>query len=449
MKIKGLITFAMVAMAAIATKQAKAEPTDIASLANVVYVENAEVYSGKSVQLSVKMNNAIEVVGFQCDFYAPEQTSVALDGDGEYVIALSEARTTAKRTNFFGFSQMPDGAIRILASSMQNDTFSGNSGEVATITLNVEKQLTEGVYPLVLRNIVIADANGKAIKVESVETSLTVKNYILGDANNDGEVNIGDYTTITNYILNRNPAQFVKIAADTNEDGEINVGDLSGLVKIILMNAASAPEARRAGLKATDITADENVIYAGDAKLDPDGMVTLSVSMKNSVTSPGFQFDIAFPEGFDVAMDEDGFERIELSTARTSSKRTDTFAFNRIGDRSYRILANSTRGLAFSGNDGEVCTIKLRTTTAIESGKYDVVLSGIVISDLDGKTFKPGHEVVATITVDENVGAELIGFDAVDGAEIYGVDGVRRAGLEPGVNIVRYPNGVVRKVLVK
>ena len=437
------------AIAVFASKQVSSDDTDISKYENVMYVESVETYIGKAVKLSLKMNNAIEAVGFQCDFHAPEGTDVALDEDGDYLIALSNERTNANRTNMFAFAKQPNGAIRILASSMQSLPFSGNEGEVATIMLDVDS-IAAGDHWIILRNIVISDAEGNTYKVPYVKTTLTVKEYEVGDANIDGYVDSGDYTTIVNHILNRHPEPFVLSLADTNCDGKVNVADLPLLVQKIL--DGTMPDnlaARRAGLKATDITADENVIYAGDAKMDADGTVTLSVSMKNSVMSPGFQFDIAFPEGFDVAMDEDGFELIELSAARTTSKKTDTFAYNRIGERSYRILANSTRGLAFSGNDGEVCTIKLKTTTAVEPGDYDVVLSGIVISDLDGKTYKPGHDVVATITVDENVGAELIGVDAVDGAEIYGVDGVRRAGLQPGVNIVRYQNGVTCKIFVK
>ena len=201
---------------------------------NDLYVSNAEVCAGKSIKLSLNMNNYIEVVGFQCDFYAPQNTEVAVDSIGEYAIELSEARTNAKRTNTFDFERMEDGAIRIIACSTMNYPFSGQLGEVATIVLNTSENLEAGDYPLLLKNIVITDALGSSYEQKDVETKLTVKKYEIGDANGDGEVNIGDYTTITNYILNRNPAQFVEIAADTNGDGNIDVADLARLVGILL-----------------------------------------------------------------------------------------------------------------------------------------------------------------------------------------------------------------------
>lgn len=58
--------------------------------------------------------------------------------------------------------------------------------------------------------------------------------FIVGDANGDGEINVGDVATVINYILKRNNAAFVANAADVNGDGEINVGDVSAIINIIL-----------------------------------------------------------------------------------------------------------------------------------------------------------------------------------------------------------------------
>ena len=58
--------------------------------------------------------------------------------------------------------------------------------------------------------------------------------YLRGDANGDGEVNMSDATSITNYILNRPDASFKEIAADANEDGEINMSDVMYIVNYAL-----------------------------------------------------------------------------------------------------------------------------------------------------------------------------------------------------------------------
>ncbi len=63
---------------------------------------------------------------------------------------------------------------------------------------------------------------------------ITADKALLGDANNDGEVNIGDFTAIANYILGERNPNFNTAVADVNNDGHINVGDLTALANISL-----------------------------------------------------------------------------------------------------------------------------------------------------------------------------------------------------------------------
>ena len=59
---------------------------------------------------------------------------------------------------------------------------------------------------------------------------------ILGDANDDGAVDVGDITTIASYILGNTPEAWNADNADANEDGAIDVGDITTTAGIILGN---------------------------------------------------------------------------------------------------------------------------------------------------------------------------------------------------------------------
>ena len=187
--------------------------TNVSLYENIIFVENAEAFVGKSVTLSLKMNNTIVPVGFQCDFYAPSKTSVPTDEDGFYAIDLSTERTTASRHNIFESGLQKDGGIRILAASTRNYPFAGNEGEVITITLNVDADLEEGEYPLILRNVIISDAQSNTYSVDYVKSTLTVSNYTPGDVNGDGSINIGDVTAVVSYIMGAETNVFIKEAA--------------------------------------------------------------------------------------------------------------------------------------------------------------------------------------------------------------------------------------------
>ena len=426
------------------------EDTDLERYENVLFVKGSKGVAGLNTTLSLMLNNTIEAVGFQCDFYAPEKTGVPKDEDGFYMMDLSTERTTYSKTNLFETGLQADGAIRILCSSSKNYAFSGTTGEVATITLSLDKDIAPGEYPLVLKNIVISNLEGRTYKVPYVKTTLTVESFNLGDANGDGEVNIGDYTTIASHILGKPQDAFMETAADTNQDGTIDVGDLTGLVKIILSgneNKALSVNTDYEPLT-SDISEYDNVIYALDSKIGEDGFATVSVNMKNSVEVPGYQFDIVLPEELEVPVDEDEYYQIELSTARTTPKKTNLFETALQTDGSIRVLCGSTKIVPFKGNDGEVCTIKVKFKDAVKVGDYTITLKNIVISDTDGKTFKV-DKTTATITADEFSFADIITEDSLENAEIYSIDGVRRTELQHGVNIVKFSSGIVKKVFVK
>lgn len=59
---------------------------------------------------------------------------------------------------------------------------------------------------------------------------------LRGDVNNDGDVNIGDVTTLIDYLLN--PATEINAAnADCTLEGDINIGDVTALIDYLLSNA--------------------------------------------------------------------------------------------------------------------------------------------------------------------------------------------------------------------
>ena len=62
-------------------------------------------------------------------------------------------------------------------------------------------------------------------------------NQLLGDVNNDSQINVVDVVQLVNYILNGSGLQDCEIqASDFNEDNQINVVDIVNLVAFILNN---------------------------------------------------------------------------------------------------------------------------------------------------------------------------------------------------------------------
>lgn len=66
--------------------------------------------------------------------------------------------------------------------------------------------------------------------------SVAQDNFLLGDVNGDGFVNITDVICLVNYILNPETTTIIFKAADINGDNNINIVDAVGIVNLILNN---------------------------------------------------------------------------------------------------------------------------------------------------------------------------------------------------------------------
>jgi len=65
--------------------------------------------------------------------------------------------------------------------------------------------------------------------------------FMRGDVNNDGKVNISDVTVLVNYLLSGNAAAVNVNAVDVNEDTRVNITDVTVLINYLLSGNWPAP----------------------------------------------------------------------------------------------------------------------------------------------------------------------------------------------------------------
>ena len=397
--------------------------TDYSTMDNVLYIETVEGSAGGTVKLSVKMKNNVAVQGYQFDLYLPDGVSVATDADGFALAELSTKRTTNRKTDYFNTSTTANGAFRVLCGSSGGYTFEGEDGEVAVITLEIAKGVDEGEYPVVLKNVKLSDKNSQAYSTDYMKSTLVVKQYTLGDVNSDANIDVADFIAVANYILGNAPVGFVAAAADVNKDSSVDVADFIGVANMIL-NGSSA-ESRMRKVEAVersveyqtlaDVNELDNAIYIDPVTVSPGGQYVLSVKMKNASAVAGYQFALQLPDGISVAEDADGMLMAELSTARTTAKKTDYFNSSLQPDGTLKVLCGSSTKnpntgelYTFEGNDGEVARITIVVPEEFEIGDYTVAIKDAIISDAGAvKTNLEDVETVLTvgesyIVLDEN-----------------------------------------------
>ena len=145
-------------------------PTD----ENYIYIEPVSVQGQSEVTLSVKMRNAVEAEGFEFDLYLPDGMSFVTDADGFAEVSLSTERTNSRKTNSFDSVIQKDGSLRVLAASTNGSSINGNDGEVALVTIHIDPSLAAAEYPLLLKNIAIADVNAVSHSTDLKESTITI-----------------------------------------------------------------------------------------------------------------------------------------------------------------------------------------------------------------------------------------------------------------------------------
>ena len=157
--------------------------TDVSQYSEIVYIESASAHAGEELALSVQLNNVNPVIGYNFKLYLPEGVTIKSEEDdwGDMVLdaSLSGSRTTASR-HTFETALASDGSVNVLCYSTKNNTFKGNSGEVASITVQIASSVQPGTYPVIIRNEAIS-LSGSTPQIAYIQSSLT----ILGSGGND------------------------------------------------------------------------------------------------------------------------------------------------------------------------------------------------------------------------------------------------------------------------
>lgn len=371
------------------------EDTDISLYPDVIYLEPVEAAAGSQVTLSLKMNNTVPMTGYQCDIYFPEKTHVAKDEDGFNKIELSLARTTAKKTDYFNSAKQKTGAMRILCSSTRSYTFSGNEGEVATIVLDVDKDIEEGEYPIIMKTIVLSDANAKAYEVDYLKTTLKISSYTLGDVNNDGKINVSDFSAMANYLMGNPGEVFIEKAGDLNADGIVNVADMTALANLILFGDIMKPESAMQ-IKSKKVSLPEVTAHVEKTEAENEYQLTLALDNKGMKYS-GFQFDMLLPEG--VQVKKDAFNNNEVRLSDTRQAANALFMSNMIADHTFRVLGASATGDIYSGTTGDFIKLLLVAEEGMNAEDAVVTINNMVLAK-DGRGVSP-QAITANLPIGE------------------------------------------------
>lgn len=405
---------------------------------NILTLSGLTANRGAQVTLPIGMTNKKSITGVQFDLYLPTGVTVATNTKGKLMVT-----TTSRMDGNYSItgSDMGD-YVRIVGYSADSDPFTGTSGDILNVTLNIGNDVADGNYTVRLKDIVLSDVNNTEHHPADVGGVLTVKSYTLGDVDNSGAVNINDVVCIINHILNRTTGTFIEEAADVDGSGVININDVVSLINRFILHRNNAPKKVSAENVVTEagkdwLYLDDFVITAGETK-------EIAVMMKNANEVKAVQGNIKLPEGISFVTKSNG----RLDVANLNDRSEDfTLSCALQEDGSMTFAQYSADGFAYDGNEGGIFTFKVRLDEDLPFGDYAVKLSNVVMS-IDGVAYEaPDRTSDMIISIITSITDSSIADP--DGAMIFDATGKRLSKLQRGVNIIHMSDGTVKKVLVK
>ena len=136
--------------------------------------------------------------------------------------------------------------------------------------------------------------------------------WLRGDVNNDGSVNISDINVIVSIILGAHVDSYTMQRADVNEDGTVNISDINTLLSIILSPSSNVM-----------LNVDtQDQLHLPDVNVIVGEQTTVAVSLDNAAAYSALQCDITLPQGMTLVSGScpEGYvmlcSPIDASTAR-------------------------------------------------------------------------------------------------------------------------------------
>jgi hypothetical protein len=175
----------------------------------------------------------------------PEGISIAVDDEGSF----NGAVTLSPRNSGATIATHKNSDNQYTIAVMSSTSVTGNDGLVLTVKTHVQDEMPAGTYPIAVKNSKITFSNLTQLSVPDTQTSVTVRDYLIGDVNGDGETDLLDAVIVLYHSVGKPVPVFIEAAGDVNNDNE---ADLLDAVMILYYSVGKIPSLDGFGTKGLD-----------------------------------------------------------------------------------------------------------------------------------------------------------------------------------------------------
>ncbi len=405
-------------------------------------------YTGKQVVLPIKLINENDIAGVQFKLTLPQGVSVALNSKNK----LMFSKTERDADHTLSGSKAEDGSYTVLLYSADSEAITGNEGSIIDVTLDIDKEMKDGIYEIKISDIVLSTTKAQKINADDVTAQLEVKSYLLGDPNNDGSIDVVDITMIANHILGNNPENFIFAAADVDGDGTVDVNDIISIANIILYGSSSNAKpsmAKASNHLATTTNSGSDGFTVKNVSVEKGGTVTVDFELTNAAHDfSGIQMDIDLGEGLSFATKSNG--KVNVTKGARLEDEDFTLSVAKQEGNQYRALGYYTDGSVIPEKSGTLFTLTLQADESLADGKtFNCQLDNITLSTKNNEKIQQETQTF-TVTIGDATGiSDLFNEDGTP-AVMYDLTGKRiETPAKSGQVIIVKKGGKVVKIFKK
>lgn len=193
------------------------------------------------------------------------------------------------------------------------------------------------------------------------------------------------------------------------------------------------------------MTAQAQSIAVKNVAIEAGGQakVTLNIADAGQFNAAGMY--ITLPDGFQFVYDEaNGYVAGGEVCGKTHSVLSRLQAPKRL-----KFAAVSMKNATFQIQDGSFAETTIAADADLPAGIYEAAIRNVELSSADRSGLATIQDIPFNIVVAPATAIEAIQTDEAQISEVYNASGALQAGLQKGVNIVKYKNGDIKKVVVK
>lgn len=221
-----------------------------AAMADSFKVETVDLEPGTTGTLKFTLDNSQDCFGFQADVTLPEGLEAVTGTDEEYIISLSD-RASAEAAYVVKSNKKGTGLI-IGTYSTKHMPFTGNSGVIATMQVNVTDKFNGG--DVTVSNIYLIDGNDKDVKLDPATTAIGVLPSAISFSRTSLILKVEETTTLVPKITPSNAESKTTISWSSSAPAVATVSE-KGLVTAVsegeAVITATTSNGKTASIKAT------------------------------------------------------------------------------------------------------------------------------------------------------------------------------------------------------